>query len=127
MASAARGAAGKVGTAMHGTPIGNAMDQAVDKIELNIPQGLKQQLTREAIAGIIVAAFALTFLCICCCCCCLRCRRNRRTALRRFIERRQMHREQKSSLVDAGNEFAFEDDFDYDDDHSGNGGLTMRL
>ena len=58
MASAARGAAGKVGTAMHGTPIGTAMDQAVDKIEPNIPQGLKQQLTREAIAGIIVAAFA---------------------------------------------------------------------
>ena len=112
---------------MHGTPIGNAMDQAVDKIEPNIPQGLKQQLTREAIAGIIVAAFALTFLCLCCCCCCLRCRRNRRKALRRFRERRQMHREQKSSLVDARNEFAFEDDFGYDDDYSGNGGLTMRL
>ena len=69
---------------MHGTPIGNAMDQAVDKIEPNIPQGLKQQLTREAIAGIIVAAFALTLLCFCCCCCYLRCRRNRRKALRRL-------------------------------------------
>ena len=99
MASAARGAAGKVGNAMHGTPIGNAMDQAVDKIEPNIPQGLKQQLTREAIAGIIVAAFALTFLCFCCCCCCLRCRRNRRKALRRFRERRQMHRERWWGVV----------------------------
>ena len=114
MASAARGAAGKVGTAMHGTAIGNAMDRAVDKIEPNIPQDMKQLVTREAIAEIIVAAFALTFLLICCCCICLRCRRHARHTAPRRRSRREVAREQKTSLVDAGN-FAFEDDFDDDE------------
>ena len=127
MASAARGAAGKVGTAMHGTAIGNAMDRAVDKIEPNIPQDMKQLVTREAIAGILVAAFALTFLLICCCCICLRCRRHAKRTAPRRRSRREVAREQKTSLVDAGNDFVFEDDFDDDDDDPGNGRLTMRL
>tara|TARA_B100000768_G_scaffold72947_1_gene69936 strand:+ start:47 stop:418 length:372 start_codon:yes stop_codon:yes gene_type:complete len=120
-------AAGKVGTAMHGTAIGNAMDRAVDKIEPNIPQDMKQLVTREAIAGIIVAAFALTFLLICCCCICLRCRRHAKRTAPRRRSRREVAREQNTSLVDTGNDFVFEDDFDDDDDDPGNGRLTMRL
>ena len=112
---------------MHGTAIGNAMDRAVDKIEPNIPQDMKQLVTREAIAGIIVAAFALTFLLICCCCICLRCRRHAKRTAPRRRSRREVAREQKTSLVDTGNDFAFEDDFDDDDHDPGNGRLTMRL
>ena len=75
------------------------MDRAVDKIEPVIPQGMKLLITREAIAAIIVAAFALTCLLVCCCFICLRCRRHAKRTAPRRRSRREVAREQQTQLV----------------------------
>ena len=93
------------------------MDRAVDKIEPAIPQDMKLLVTREAIAAIIVGGIALTCLFICCCCICLRCRRHAKRTAPRRRSRREVAREQQTSLVAPGNDFdGFDDEFEEDED-----------